>query len=188
MNRNWIVPLALMATMGAIIPASALGKGESRGLQVGASLGPFQTIKCAGAKNDGVEVGEHVCYRSRFSSRSQIIIFTKHAEKIETILKAIDSRLEGNDSLRAFVNVLGDNLESTQKKAAEFGEKLSIKHIAIVVPVEHQFGPEQYQLNTDAIATVILARRSRVAGNHTLLKDEEIKAFTDTILAELDKL
>jgi hypothetical protein len=38
-------------------------KGLKSGLQVGDSVGAFDVVKCGGAKDDGVSVGQKLCYR-----------------------------------------------------------------------------------------------------------------------------
>jgi hypothetical protein len=44
--------------------AAALAAGALRsGPQVGDHVEPFQVVKCAGAENDGVSVGQSLCYR-----------------------------------------------------------------------------------------------------------------------------
>lgn len=44
--------------------ASAASAGELKsGLEVGQSVDAFQVVKCAGAEDDGVEIGAQLCYR-----------------------------------------------------------------------------------------------------------------------------
>jgi hypothetical protein len=48
----------------ALTVATAMGADELKsGLQVGASVGAFQVVKCGGAPNDGVKEGAQLCYR-----------------------------------------------------------------------------------------------------------------------------
>jgi hypothetical protein len=48
----------------ALTAATALGADALKsGLQVGASVGAFDVVKCGGAPNDGVKVGAQLCYR-----------------------------------------------------------------------------------------------------------------------------
>jgi len=53
---------AATATLLASV-AFAADEGLKSGLQVGASVGPFQVVKCAGAVDDGVKEGQELCYR-----------------------------------------------------------------------------------------------------------------------------
>ncbi|HEV3003360.1 MAG TPA: hypothetical protein VGX78_02820 [Pirellulales bacterium] len=50
--------VALLASM-----AIAAEEGLKSGLQVGDAVGPFNVVKCAGAADDGVKVGDELCYR-----------------------------------------------------------------------------------------------------------------------------
>jgi hypothetical protein len=43
--------------------AIAAEEGLKSGLQVGDAVGPFNVVKCAGAADDGVKVGDELCYR-----------------------------------------------------------------------------------------------------------------------------
>ncbi len=57
-----IVRLGLAATLLAVV--SVVGAAElTSGLQVGESVGAFDVVKCSGAINDGVKVGQKLCYR-----------------------------------------------------------------------------------------------------------------------------
>ena len=47
---------------GLIAAALATGALKS-GPQAGDSVEPFTVVKCAGAENDGVSVGQSLCYR-----------------------------------------------------------------------------------------------------------------------------
>jgi hypothetical protein len=48
-----------------VLVAAAVGRADElkSGLPVGKSLGPFDVTKCAGAPDDGVKVGQELCYR-----------------------------------------------------------------------------------------------------------------------------
>ncbi len=48
----------------ALLMATAAGADELKsGLQPGQSVPAFDVIKCGGAPNDGVKVGQQLCYR-----------------------------------------------------------------------------------------------------------------------------
>ncbi|MDA0657622.1 MAG: hypothetical protein O2931_11390 [Planctomycetota bacterium] len=157
------------------------------GPQLDASLGPFESFKCGGAKADGVENGELVCYRSLYSSRPQVIIFAQRLDEIEELAKKLDTHMESFSELRVFINVLGNDLEATKKRASAWSEKIALKHVAVVVPLEHQYGPEQYQLNKESLLTVVMVRRSRVFANHSVNDVSDIKSLTDAVIADLEK-
>jgi hypothetical protein len=54
--------IGLAATLLAVASVAGAAELES-GLQVGDSVGAFDVVKCSGAVNDGVEVGQQLCYR-----------------------------------------------------------------------------------------------------------------------------
>lgn len=187
MKIAWIALVLVSLSILVVDGQHGVAKEVPSGPQVDAPLGPFFSIKCGGAKTDGVENGEQVCYRSRNSSRPQVIIFAHQLEPIEELAKQLDARMLSSDALRAFINVLGDNLEATKKKASAWSEKTALKHVAVVVPLEHQYGPEQYQLNKDSVVTVVMVRRSRVFANHSVNDVSDIKSLTDAVIADLEK-
>jgi hypothetical protein len=55
-----VVLLACAAIAGE---KGAAEKGLKSGLQVGDSVGAFDVIKCGGVDDDGVSVGQQLCYR-----------------------------------------------------------------------------------------------------------------------------
>jgi hypothetical protein len=55
-----VVLLACAAIAGE---KDAAEKGLKSGLQVGDSVGAFDVIKCGGVEDDGVSVGQQLCYR-----------------------------------------------------------------------------------------------------------------------------
>ena len=51
------------------------------GLQPGKAIGPFYVTKAAGAKKDGVDVGDNLCYRCKNGRRPQVMVFTRSTDK-----------------------------------------------------------------------------------------------------------
>ena len=54
--------LGLAATLLTVVSIAGAAELKS-GLQVGESVGAFNVVKCSGAINDGVQVGDQLCYR-----------------------------------------------------------------------------------------------------------------------------
>jgi hypothetical protein len=57
-----------LTCFGLVVALSAIATAASAedlksGLQVGDSVGAFQVVKCSGAEEDGVKVGQQLCYR-----------------------------------------------------------------------------------------------------------------------------
>jgi hypothetical protein len=46
-----------------LLSAAARADDLKSGLQPGQSVGAFDVVKCGGAPNDGVSVGQTLCYR-----------------------------------------------------------------------------------------------------------------------------
>ncbi len=55
--------------------ASAADKAEEC-LKQGDPIGAFYVTKVAGADEDGVPVGEELCYRCKYGSRPMVMVFT----------------------------------------------------------------------------------------------------------------
>lgn len=177
-----------LAILLAFAPGITFAERFSSGPQAGQSLGPFQTVKCAGAAEDGVEVGEQVCYRSRYSSRPQVILFTRKPAQIAELVKQLDLQMGKNNELRAFVNILDNDLKQAEQTARKLGQVHQVRNVAIVVPLEHTTGPENYRLNQKATSTVLIARRGKVMSNYVLTKDGDAKTFAAGIIEDLKKL
>ena len=47
----------------ALVAGVAIADELKSGLQVGDDVGAFQVVKCGGAVEDGVDVGDELCYR-----------------------------------------------------------------------------------------------------------------------------
>jgi len=55
--------VALVACAAVAGEKGAGEKGLKSGLQIGDSVGAFDVIKCGGVEDDGVSVGQQLCYR-----------------------------------------------------------------------------------------------------------------------------
>jgi hypothetical protein len=55
--------VALLACAALAAEKGAAEKGLKSGLQVGDSVGFFEVVKCGGAADDDVSVGDKLCYR-----------------------------------------------------------------------------------------------------------------------------
>lgn len=174
-----------LATAGSLSAADALKSGP----QVGDSLGAFNVTKAAGAEDDGVEEGKNLCYRCRNGSRPQVIIFTRSTDpKVADFIQKLDKEVTKNQdhSLRAFVNLLGEDKAALNKEAKKFAAKTGAKNIPIVVPNEAENGPDNYGLNPKASITVVLASDLGVKASHAYGDAEELDV--KTVIADLTKI
>ncbi len=159
------------------------------GLQAGALIGPFDVTKLAGAEDDGVSVGDNLCYRCKNGGRPQVMIFTRSSdEQVVKLVQKLDSALSDNSSkqLRAFVNVIGEDKAVATKEAKKLASSSKAKEVPFVVPNEVENGPGDYGLNAKAAVTVILAEGGKVKANHAFASAKDVSV--DAVIADLAKI
>jgi hypothetical protein len=181
------VAMAMLA--GLLICGGIVVAGELKsGLEPGKDIDAFDVVKCAGAIDDGVDVGAQLCYRCKYGSRPMVMVFARTAnDELVALTKQLDKAVAKHEKekLAAFVNLLGEDRDSLEAKAKELGEGNEIKMVPIVVPVEFENGPEVYGINPEADVTVILASNGKVVANHALaegeLNEESVKKIIDDL-------
>jgi hypothetical protein len=181
LSAVWILAVGatiVLAQMAGVNAAELLKSGP----QVGDSLGAFTVVKAAGAPNDGVKVGDELCYRCRMGNRPMVMIFAHKPDAgLASLAKQVDALVAANTDKKmgSFVSLLGDKPDELKTEAEKFVEANGLKHIAIVVPKDQPGGPEDYKLNPSADVTVLIYRQGQVAVNFALpaggLTDETIK-------------
>jgi len=132
------------------------------GLAAGERIGAFNVVKVAGAADDGVAVGNELCYRCKYGARPQVMVFTrKGSAEVVQLSKELNSAVtaKSDKQLSAFVNVLGDKA-AAEKTAKELGADSA--KVPVVVPVENENGPANYGINPDAEVTVLIAKGGKV--------------------------
>jgi hypothetical protein len=166
------------------------GEKVKSGLQAGKPIGAFYVTKVAGAEEDGVKVGDNLCYRCRNGARPQVMVFTRSTDKnvvklIESLDKVIASSTD--QDVRAFVNILGENKDEASESAAKFAKSTKAKNVPIVVPNEAENGPDNYGLNAKAEVTIIIANKSKVSANVAVAsaKDLDIDAVVASVKESL---
>jgi hypothetical protein len=160
------------------------------GLEPGKFVGAFYVTKCAGAAEDGVEVGKELCYRCKNGGRPQVMVFTRDTKdkNFVKLVQELDKAIADNSEkeLRAFVNVLGEDKEELSSTAKEIATSSKVKNVPFVVPNEFENGPDNYGLNTKANVTIILANGGQVKANYAVAAAKDLKV--DDVLAEVKKL
>ncbi|MCE9607565.1 MAG: hypothetical protein K8U03_21975 [Planctomycetia bacterium] len=132
------------------------------GLAAGEGIGPFTVTKIAGAADDGVKVGDDLCYRCKYGGRPQVMVFTrKGGAEVVNLSKELNTAVTKNEAakLAAFVNVIGSKADA-EKTAKALGADSA--KVPVVVPVENENGPANYGINPDAEVTVIIAKGGKV--------------------------
>jgi hypothetical protein len=193
--RRVSISACLTLAVGVLTAGNFLtsaGAAEFRsGPQVGDLVGAFQVVKAAGAVEDGVAVGDELCYRCRMGNRPMVMVFARTADdSLAGLVKQLDEVVAANKEKKmgSFVNLLGGKPDELKSEAKSFVAKNKIENIPFVVPEESQTGPSEYNINPKADVTVLIYREGKVAANHALaaggLNDEEIKR----IVADTSKI
>jgi hypothetical protein len=183
-----VCALVVTATVGALIA----GEGVKSGPQCGGELGAFNVTKIAGP-DDGVKVGQTLCYRCMYGKRPVVMIFSqKTDDALASLVKKLDPVVAQNSEkkMKSFVTFLGTDAGALQGKVEEFAESTKVKQIPLTVSVEPD-GPESYGLNKEAAYTVLIYKDPVVEGvlvNHALKEGELTKEKIDEIVKDTAKI
>ncbi|REK10445.1 MAG: hypothetical protein DWQ37_16300 [Planctomycetota bacterium] len=182
-------------TLGLAIALTAVGTLRAAelesGLQPGDLVGAFNVEKCGGAVNDGREVGANFCYRCMLGNKPVVMVFSRTSdEKLANLAKELDKHLAKNSDqkLSSFINLIGDNEDELKANAKSFASKNKLENVALVVPNDHQNGPEEFQINPDADVTVTIYRGGKVEASHALKKGELTDKQVKAIIADTAKI
>lgn len=182
---------ALMAAVAVSFGASFAQAEELKsGLAPGASIGPFQVVKVAGAENDGIaSVGDQLCYRCQYRSRPQVMVFTRStSEAVAKLTSELNAAVTKNadKELAAFVNVINADKAAAEKSAKDLASHAKTDKIPVVVPVENENGPANYGVNPDAEVTVIVASKGKVVASQGFAAGKFDAAAVKTVLDSVD--
>ena len=137
-------------------------------LKVGDAVGAFYVSKVAGAEDDGVNVGQELCYRCRYGSRPMVMVFTRQANgKLTELVKELDAAISTNEEtqLRGLITFMGNDVAEVKDNASEFAKTSGAKQVPIVIAKETKTGPPNYRLDDSAV-TIFIARDSQVVSVH----------------------
>ncbi len=118
------------------------------------------------------------------------MVFARKADDaLASLVKEIEKAIEANQDkkLAAFVNLIGEDREELEKAAKQFIKKYKITRVPIVVPVEYENGPQNFNISPEAEVTVMLYRRARVKANHAF-GPGELAGKVNQVLADLPKI
>ncbi len=183
--------LTVALTMFALVAGASLVSAEETksGLQKGEMIGAFYVTKLAGAEQDGVKVGNNLCYRCKNGGRPQVMVFTRSSDKaVVDLIKQLDAAIPKNEDkqLRAFVNYLGDERASAKADAEKLAKNSEATNIPFVLPNEVENGPEDYGINPKAEVTIIMAKGGKVEANYAASSAKDLKV--DAVIADLSKI
>jgi hypothetical protein len=183
---KWMSCLAL-ATLALGVSVALAGDVKS-GLQAGAKTGPFTVTKYAGADADGVKVGDELCYRCKYGSRPQVMVFARSTSgSVADLAKQLNAAVTENQTkqLSAFINVLGTDKAAAEKSAKALADTAKTDKVPVVVPVENENGPADYGINPDAEVTVIVANRGVVVASQGFASGKFDKAAVASVLDDV---
>ena len=178
---------ALLLTLVGTLQAGDLKSG----LQPGDELGAFDVEKCAGAVNDGKEVGANFCYRCMLGNKPVVMVFARKAdERLAELVKHLEEEITEHEEqkLSSFVNLLGKDADALKSEAKDFGAKHKLENVAIVVPQDNENGPEDYKINPEAETTVLIYRQGKVEANHAFAPGELDEKGIQAVIADTDKI
>jgi hypothetical protein len=184
MKRMSVLSLATVVLGTSLVIAGDVKSG----LQTGTKIGPFIVTKCAGADEDGVKVGAELCYRCKYGSRPQVMVFARKTDgAVAELAKQLNSTVAANESqqLSAFINVLGNDKTAAEKSAKSLAESAKTDRVPVVVPVENENGPADYGINPDAEVTVIVANRGVVVASQGYAAGKFNQAAVDSVLGDV---
>jgi hypothetical protein len=146
----------------------------TEGLKQGDPIGAFYVTKVAGAADDGVEVGEELCYRCKYSQRPMVMVFTrKGGSKVNELIGQLDKAVAKHEEaqLRGLVTVLGEDASKLKGQATELASQSGAKHIPVTVATENETGPESYRISPTSDVTVVVASEGQVVASHNFAAD-----------------
>lgn len=192
MKRVSVLSLVLALTMiGTVSAKESATESLKSGPKHGADLGPFRVTKCAGASDDGVDVGKNICYRCKNGPRPQVMVFTRSTgPEVAALVKKLDSAVakdqDSDMKLCVFVNLLGESKEDLSDAAKEFAATTKATNIPFVVPNEFENGPDDYGINAKAEVTIVMANKSKVVKSVAVSKAKELDV--DAIVTQVGEL
>lgn len=158
-------PLVGSFILVALIFTNQNAASADSGLQPGDPLGAFHVVKAAGAIEDGVEVGDKICYRCKYGGSPMAMIFTRSTDaKVQELVKGLnDSAIKHRDDrFRTLVVLLGDDPDALQTSAANFLSPADADQTPIVIPIDSKTGPLAYRIDEGDEVTIVLAQNSQI--------------------------
>jgi len=176
-----------------LVVSAGIAHAESlkSGPQVGDEVGAFDVVKVAGATDDGVKVGDELCYRCKLGARPTVMVFARKADAaLAKLVKELDTVVAHNKDKKfsSFVTLLGADADKLKADGEKVVSDSKAENVAVVVAKDHNDGPADYKIDPKAEVTVLIYREGKVEANHALseggLTDSEIKK----IIADTSKI
>jgi hypothetical protein len=185
-TRNAFVALTaaiLVCSVGIATGADALVSGP----QVGTKLpGGFSPVNVTNAELPDY-AGRRSDYTEQHGAGPVVLVFGDGiTDPLKTLTKKLDAAVGKNKAarLRAVLVILREDAE-TERALKELGERQGFEKVSLAIMAE---GPKDYKLSEEAVVTVIVYDRYKVAANHAFRKGELNDKAIDTILADVSKV
>lgn len=124
--------------------------------------GWYDAVKIGGAADDGVAPGATFNYLKHFDDPERrgpsIIVHARTAdEKLAAFVARLDQTVQeqADKKLHAVLNFIGDDLAAVRQLAQAFADQHHPQRVPVVVPIEHENGPELHMLDVKDEVTVI---------------------------------
>jgi hypothetical protein len=194
---RWVLSLPMLAALLTVPALSQEAKQESKekkpGLKVGQDLpGPFHPYNVTGPR-----AGRYHCLVTRGSLDPLVILFVTKVDDYTESLKALEEGLENritrnpNTRLNSFTVFLSDeiaNILEDDDKRDKIADELLTKAGEmknVVFCLDNKADVDNYKLDDNAYATVVLVNKYKVVSVHTLTKDQLNPAAVEAILGEV---
>jgi hypothetical protein len=144
-------------------------------LKKGDSIGVFYVTKVAGAEDDGVEVGEDLCYRCRYGSSPMVIVFVRETGgMVPDLIRQLDAAVAQNkeSSFKALVALVGEDASLLKEAASEIAKQADVKQLPVVVAKDTKTGPLNYKLPRESAVTIVIGKDSQVVTTRCYAADK----------------
>ena len=194
---RWVLSLPLLALVLAAPVVSQTTKDDKEkqiGLAVGKDLpGPFQPYNVTGD-----HAGRFHDLVAQASLDPLVMIFVRdldYTDSLKALEEALETRIAKNPNVRlnSFTVFLSDELPKVVEdddKRDKIAEELRAKakdFKSVVFCLDSKSDLEQYNLDDNVWATVVLVKRYKVVALHKLTKDKLNAAMVDEIMGEVSE-
>lgn len=117
------------------------------------------------------------------------MVFAKDQDdNLASLVKQLDKLVADNEEkqLKAFVNFIGEDQEALEEQATKFAEPFKV--VPIVVPVEYELGPKDFNVSPDAGVTVMIYKGAKVEANHALAPGKLDEKAIEAIVKDTEKV
>jgi hypothetical protein len=175
MSRTFIVN-SLAFTLALVCSLTATADiAIEHSLKKGDSIGVFYVTKVAGAEDDGVEVGQDLCYRCRYGSSPMVIVFVRETGgMVPELLRQLDAAVAQNkdSGFKALVTLVGEDVSLLKEAAIEIARQTDVKELPVVVAKDTKTGPLNYKLPRGSAVTIVIGKDSQVVTTRCFAADK----------------